>query len=134
MTLKCLKFCFLNSVVFCARTQIKVVLRVVKVSGVTSGTACPAHYGTVFSFLGSRFSGFSRVPVPGFQVFCRVPLGSHQGPSFPVFSESHYGPGSRFSGFFRVPGPGFPVCRIFECETTKMKIAKNIKKEFLCKN
>ena len=112
----CLKFCFLNSVAFCAKAQIKVDLQLESFSRVTLGPAFPVfgrHYSTVSGFLGflrvslgSRFSGFYRVSGPGFLLgparvplgsrfsgFYRVPLGSHQGPGFPVFVGCHQGPG-----------------------------------------
>ena len=76
------------------------------------------------SFLGShqgpgpRFSGFSRVLVPGFQVFCRVPLGSYQVPGFEfsVFLGSS-------QGATRVPGSGFLVCPYKQ--RTKFTVLKN---------
>ena len=80
---KCLKLCFLNSVAFSARTQIKVDLQMESFCRVTLGPAflvLEPNYGTVSRFLGflrvsleSRFSGFRRVllgsRVPVFRFF-----------------------------------------------------------------
>ena len=118
MKLKCLKFCFLNSVPFCARTQMKVDLSCKGFLRSRQEQLFQPHCGTVFCFLGSRFSGFSRVLVPGFQVFCRVPLGSQQvpGPEFFVFLGSS-------QGATRVPGSGFLVCPYKQ--RTKFTVLKN---------
>ena len=87
MKLKCLKFCFLNSVAFCARTQIKQTQSWKGFLESHQEQLFLPHFGTVVCYLGSRFFWDAKSR----------------------FADFLQGPGSWFSGFFRVPGPGFAV-------------------------
>ena len=106
MKLKCLKFCFLNSVAFCARTQIK---QTQSCKGFLESHQEHFSFTTSvpqFATQGPGFSGFSRIPSPVFLIFCRVP-----GPGFLVFQGLAMVPLESMVTIFRVfQGPaGVPL-------------------------